>query len=148
MIDVNIYHSGLIRTFLSHSVNDVICKVELILIFKMNCAEYSFVAGLALYELLGNGVQQTCLVNICKVVLCHLLMVLRHTCSALRRHYEGVYLAVLTAESHLVMGHRAVVVDTVALMEYLCMRTDSHTQSSPDNDIHFLTGMACHMQRL
>ena len=65
--------------------------------------------------------KETCLVNIGDVMLSHLLAVLGHACGALGRHNESVYLAVLAAESHFIVGHGAVVIDTVSLVEYLCM---------------------------
>ena len=52
LVDVNIDHSGLVGTFLSHSVHDIVSEVELILIFKVNGAEDSLLIGLALDELL------------------------------------------------------------------------------------------------
>ena len=54
VVNINIYHSCLIRTLFSHCVNDIICKVELILIFKINSTNNSLIISFTLDELLRN----------------------------------------------------------------------------------------------
>ena len=44
-----------------------------------------------------------------------------HSCCTARSHNESVDLTVLTTESDFIMRHGAVVIDTVSLVEYLCM---------------------------
>ena len=51
MINVYIDHSSFVRTFFSHYINDIICKVELILIYELNAAENSVLISLALDKL-------------------------------------------------------------------------------------------------
>ena len=129
LVDVDVDHRGLVGTFLSHSVNDIVSEVELILILKVHRTEYTLLAGLALDESLGNGVQQTCLVDISEVMFSDMLLIFGHSRRTSRSSNESVNLAVLAAECDLVMRERAVVIDAVALMEYFGMRTDSDTHS-------------------
>ena len=68
-IDIDIYHRCLIRTFLSHSVHDVISEVEFVLIFKVYCAEDTFIIRLALDESLGNRVKKPGFIDVCDVML-------------------------------------------------------------------------------
>ena len=51
MIYINIDHSSFIRTFFCHCINDIICKIESILIYKLNTAENSVLISLAFDKL-------------------------------------------------------------------------------------------------
>ncbi len=55
--------------------------------------------------------------------------------------YDSVELALLSANSPLVMGLGAVVVDGVALVEYLNIVAHLHLKLTADDNIHFLTLM-------
>ncbi len=147
-VDIDINHRGLVRTFFRHCIHDIECEVEFILLAEMYGGKDALLICLADNEFLRDRMQQTGLVNICCMMLRNVLMILRETGRAARRHDKCIDFAVLAAERDLIVRHGAVVIDTVALMQDLGVRTDDHPQRALEHNIHFLTGMACEMQRL
>ena len=146
MVSVHIDHRGFIRTFLRHCIHDIEREVEFILMLEVNAAEDALFICFAGDKLLCDRMHQTGLIDIGRVILNNMLLIFRYAVSV-RCHDKRIDLAVLTAERDLIMRDRAVIIDAVALMQDLGMRTDDMPQSALDDDIHFLSGVAAEMQR-
>ena len=118
-------HSGLAGYFLGKLIDNIVCEIEFLVVFKLHIVNNTVLIHLGFHETLVDGILKVCFIHIGLNEFLNLVLNLgRSLCIGV--HNDGVDFTVLSAECNLVVRNCGIIINGIAFVKDFDHIADNH----------------------